>query len=472
MLEPSKPYVHGLVVEAICDHLEAVSRGEITRLLINVPPGMMKSMLVSVLWPAWEWGPQNRASLRYVSTTFDADNAVRDTRRMRTLIQSEWYQSLFPHVTLIRSAEDSFENDQTGWREASPYGSLTGKRGDRLQIDDPHSTKSAESDAQRKETERIFREDVPSRVNDSMLSAIIIIMQRIHVGDVSALAMAQHYTHLCLPMEFEVATRCSTKIGFVDWRHSEGDLLFPERFPREAVERDKAQMLSHAVAGQFQQRPVPREGGLFKRAWFEGRTIAAAPADCIWWRHWDLAASLKKQGQQNQAWTAGVKMGFSPSTKRYYVGHVIRVQEEGHDVRRTIKATAEADTAAVRISLPKDPGQAGKSQSQDFVAGLGGFNAFASAESGDKFTRAEPFAAQCQAGNVYLVAGEWVTAYLDELCLFPSSAAKDQVDASSGAFARLVRSPREINIGPAVQVATGAQMKADDAPHLNIVRIG
>ena len=451
VLEPNNRFVDGWVIEAICDHLEAVSDGRITRLLINVPPGMMKSLLVSVMWPAWEWGVLNRPSLRYVSTAHDQDLAIRDTRRMRALVQSEWYRSLFPNVgKLVRAAEDNFENEHTGWRQSAPFGSLTGKRGDRLTIDDPHSTKMAESDAQRRETERVFREDVPSRINDSMLSAIVIIMQRIHVGDVSALAKAQNYVHLCLPMEFEAAARCSTLIGFTDPRTEEGALLFPERFPREAIDRDKAQMLAHAVAGQFQQRPVPREGGLFKRAWFDERIIAAAPADCTWWRHWDLAASLKKPGAQNQAWTAGVKMGWSPSTKRYYVGHVVRVQEEGHNVRMTIRAQAEADGRSVRISLPKDPGQAGKVQATDFVAGLAGFVVMAQPETGDKYSRAEPFAAQCQAGTVYLVRGEWNTAYLDELCMFPSAAVKDQVDASSGAFGRLAQNTAAPIVAPIV----------------------
>ena len=459
VLEPNNRYVHGFVIDAICEHLEAATKGQITRLLINVPPGMMKSLLVSVMWQAWEWGPLNRPSLRYVSTAHDDFIASRDTRRTRTLITSEWYQALFPNVgKLVRSAESSFENEHTGWREASAFGSMTGKRGDRLLIDDPHSTKMAESDAQRRESERVFREDVPSRINDSMRSVIAIIMQRIHVGDIAALARAQNYTILCLPMEFEASTRCVTKIGFVDPRQNEGDLLFPERFPREAVERDKMQMLAHAVAGQFQQRPVPREGGLFKRAWFDNKIIASAPNDCVWWRHWDLAASLKKPGAQNQAWTAGVKMGFSPSTQRYYVGHVTRLQAEGHEVRQTIKTMAVADGAEVRISLPQDPGQAGKVQAQDFVSQLAGWTVFAQPESGDKFARAEPFASQCQAGNVYLVQGEWITAYLDELCLFPSSAVKDQVDASSGAFGRLAGAADNIPI--VIPIISGSPRRA------------
>ena len=172
---------------------------------------------------------------------------------------------------------------------------------------------------------------------------------------------------------------------------------------------------------------------MFKRHWFSDKVVKAAPADTIWVRHWDLAASKKS----TSARTAGVKIGRAPDG-RFYVGSVITIQEEGAVVRQTILATAQADTRKVKISLPQDPGQAGKVQAQDMVAMLAGFVVSAEPETGDKETRAEPFATQCEAGNVFLVEGEWNGAYLDELCAFPTSRFKDQVDASSGAFGQLV----------------------------------
>lgn len=439
VLEPNARYVHNWHIDAVCAHLTAVTEGRITRLLINVPPGSMKSLLVSVLWQAWEWGPRGMRTMRFLATAFNDGPVKRDTRKCRDLIMSEWYQSLWPEVALVRTAELSFANSDTGTREGVPFGSLTSQRGDRLIIDDPHSTETAESDAERLATTRKFREGALNRLNDQERSAIVIIMQRLHEDDVSGTVqkLGMGYVHLCLPMEFDPTRRCSTATGFTDPRVSDGDLLDLGRFPRDVVDSLKRDMGSYAFAGQYQQRPAPREGGLFKLAWFEGKIVPAAPPDTNWVRHWDLAASLKKQGQSNQAWTAGVKMGFSPSTRRYYVGHVTRLQDEGHVVRASIRAIAETDGKQVEISLPQDPGQAGKVQAQDFVAGLAGWKVFARPESGDKFARAEPFAAQCAAGNVFLVQGAWIQAYLDELTVFPSSAAKDQVDASSGAFGRL-----------------------------------
>jgi predicted phage terminase large subunit-like protein len=437
VLEPNSTFISSWHVDAICQHLEAVTDGRITRLLINVPPGSMKSLLVSVLWPCWEWGPKGLRSLRTIATSFNDLPVTRDTRKARDLILSPWFQSLWPEVVLTRAGETSFANSSTGTREGVPFGSLTSQRGDRLIIDDPHSVETAESDIDRANTSRTFREGAVNRLNDQARSAIVIIMQRLHAQDVSGVVreLGMGYEHLMLPMEFEAERRCSTSIGFVDPRVNDGDLLDPVRFPREVVDALKRDMTAYAFASQYQQRPAPREGNMFKRAWFADKLVDAPPANCRWIRHWDLAASKKS----TSAATAGVKIGRAPDGK-FYVANVIKIQEEGATVRQIIMATAQADGPGVEISLPQDPGQAGKVQAQDMVAMLAGFVVVAEPETGDKETRAQPFAAQCQAGNVSIVRGGWNESYLDELCTFPTAKFKDQVDASSGAFGRLVTS--------------------------------
>lgn len=439
VVEPNNPYVHGWHIDAIAEHLEAITAGDINRLLINVPPGAMKSLMAGVFWPAWEWGPKGMASMRYLGSSYSEDYAKRDNRRMRDLVSSEWYQALWgDKVELVRTGETEFENSATGFRKGVPFVRLTGGRGDRVIIDDPHSTAGAESEAERNSTVRTFTESVPTRVNDPARSAIVVIMQRLHENDVSGVILSRQlgYEHLMLPMEFEPERRCHTVIGFADPRQTDGELLFPARFPREVVERDKHNMGSHAVAGQFQQRPAPREGGMFKRHWFEGKVLRQPPANVKWVRHWDLAATKKSTAAR----TAGVKLGRAPDGT-FIVGHVVATQDEGDVVRKLIKATAEADGKAVEISLPQDPGQAGKVQAKDMIGMLAGWTAHATPETGDKITRAEPFAAQCEAGNVYLIEGVWNEPYLDELCLFPGGTFKDQVDASSGAFGRLLMRP-------------------------------
>ena len=263
VLEPGKELKWGWVLDAICEHLEAVSDGKIRRLLINVPPGSMKSLLVSVMWPAWEWGPRNMPTLRYLATAHKQELAIRDNQKCRRLILSEWYQDRWPvELTSDQNAKTKFENSQYGVREVSSFTSLTGIRGDRIILDDPHSVNDANSIAALNEAAISFKEALPSRINDDK-SAIVIIKQRISINDVSALAIEQGYEHLMVPMRFEPNRACTTSIGWKDPRKEEGELMFPERFTAEMVEELEKGTNSFAVAGQLQQNPTPREGALF-----------------------------------------------------------------------------------------------------------------------------------------------------------------------------------------------------------------
>ncbi len=348
VLHPGTPYVHGWHIDAICEHLEAITDGRITRLLINVPPGTMKSLLVSVFWPAWEW--TFRPELQYLTTSYSEGYVKRDSRRMRDLVTSDWYQALWP-LALPRTAEISFENSKRGFREGKPFASLTGGRGDRVIIDDPHSTETAESEADRATSIRVFRESVPTRLNDPERSAIIVIMQRLHEEDISGqiIKLGLGYEHLMLPMEFEPDRRCSTSIGFIDPREDNGELLFPERFPRHVVERDKVPMGSYAVAGQLQQRPAPRSGGMFQRGDFE--IVDAVPAGA---RHrcraWDFAASKEKPGAQPD-WTVGLRMVHYDGI--FYVEDVRRDRWTPGDVEKNLKNTASRMVSRSRSGCRK-----------------------------------------------------------------------------------------------------------------------
>jgi len=428
VLEPATPLKWGWALDAICAHLEAVSRGDINRLLMNVPPGMMKSLLANVIWPAWEWGPMGRPDLRHIATAHKQDLAVRDAMKCRRLIQSEWYQARWPiALTSDQNAKTKFENSKTGLIEAMAFASMTGSRGDRVKLDDPLSADDANSDAALLAAERTFTEALPTRVNNDK-SAIVVIMQRLHDRDTSGLILdrALGYTHLCLPMRFEPARRCVTPF-YADPRTDEGELLFPERFPETQVSQLEKVMGSYASAGQLQQRPTPRGGGMFKRAWFP--IVEAAPANCRWVRGWDLAATASAQA----AWTAGVKIGRADDG-RFYIGHVTRIQGGAADVERLIVNTATQDGRDVKGSIPQDPGQAGKAQAQYLIRQLAGFAYTASPETGDKETRALPLAAQSEAGNVLIVNGDWNRDFLDELESFPMGKFKDQVDAATRAF--------------------------------------
>lgn len=434
VLEPTAKYTHGWHIDAICAHLEAVTDGRINRLLINVPPGSSKSLLVSVMWQAWEWGPRGLSSLRYLTTSFNDGPVKRDTRKCRDLMLSDWYRSLWPEVVLNRTGETSFSNTKTGTREGVPFGSLTSQRGDRLVIDDPHSTETAESAADRLATTRKFREGAQNRLNDQERSAIVVIMQRLHEEDVSGVIheVGMEYVHLMLPMEFEPERACSTEIGFTDPRKGEGELLDPVRFPRDAVEKLKRDMGSYAYAGQYQQRPAPRSGGMFQRGDFE--VVDAVPAGAKRVRAWDFAASKEKPGKQPD-WTVGLRMAWHRGT--FFVEDTDRGRWSPNEVNTKLKNHASQDGPTVTIRMPQDPGAAGKADAETKVKLLAGYPIKVVAPTGDKATRATPASAQAEAGNVKLVRGDWNKAFLDEVCSFPNGQFDDQVDAFADALNEL-----------------------------------
>jgi predicted phage terminase large subunit-like protein len=432
VLEPGQEYIHGWHVDAICEHLEAITNGEINRLLINIPPGTMKSTLVSVFWPAWEWGPKAKPATRIIGASHEQGLAIRDTRKMRNLIISDWYQNLWPlALTSDQNQKTFYENNQTGFRQACAVAGMTGRRGDRVLWDDPHSVEAALSDAHRETALRVFQETLPTRLNNPDKSAIVIVMQRLHELDVSGLILENDYgyEHLCLPMEYEPERHCTTSIGFSDPRTEEGELLFPGRFSRETVDRDKKVMGSFAVAGQFQQRPAPRSGGFFD--WQNIEVVDRPPKLRRIVRFWDKAGT-----DGGGAYTAGVKMGQGEDGC-YYVLDVVRGQWSAAPREKTIKATASIDGQAVQIWIEQEPGSGGKESAEATIKNLAGYNIKSERATGDKAVRAEPYAVQVEAGNVKVVRGDWNQAFIDEHKNFPVGKYKDQIDAAGGAFNKL-----------------------------------
>lgn len=457
ILEPSRRLTDGKVLRAICGALQAVTEGKIRRLLINVPPGCTKSVLVNVLWTAWEWGPRGTPSLRYISASYNKDLATRDMVRCRTLMLDPWFQARWPiELKADENNKTKYDNTKTGWRMSASVGSaLTGFRGDRIIIDDPHSALGAESAAERAEAILWWRETLPTRLNDADLSAIVVIMQRLHVGDISGHILAnqmKEYRHLCLPMRYEPERHSSIpEIGFTDWRTMPGELLWAERFSEKAVDEQETVLGPYAFAGQMQQRPVPRDGGMFPRKF--ARVWEGPPPKGRRVRAWDLAASKEKRS----AWTVGLKMCLT-NAGELVIENVVRVREEAPGVEAIIRATARLDGTSVDISIPQDPGQAGKAQKLAFAKLLNGFPVYFSPESGEKADRAIPLSAQWAAGNVAVVQSSWTEALLDELADFPGSAYLDQGDAASRAHAHLLQHRDHDDIGGgAAKVDTGRE---------------
>jgi predicted phage terminase large subunit-like protein len=283
ILEPGRKFVDGWPLEAICEHLEAVTYGEITKLLINVPPGFMKSMLVDVFWPAWEWSAMKMPHLRYVAFSYSASLTERDNGKFRDLMAHSDFKLMYPEIRLRKTGETKITNYDHGYKLATSIGGVgTGERGDRVILDDPHNVKESESDVVREETVRWFHEAMHSRLNDIEKSAIVIIMQRVHENDVSGeiLSDEMNYVHLMVPMRFvwdadEDGEPYPTEIGWVDPRWTEdpdecdGELAWPARFPADKVAELEDAMGPYATAGQHQQTPEPRGGGILKREFWQ-----------------------------------------------------------------------------------------------------------------------------------------------------------------------------------------------------------
>ncbi|MDR7035262.1 phage terminase large subunit [Mesorhizobium sp. BE184] len=438
ILEPKKELKFGWALLAMCKHLTAVSDGLIQFLLMTVPPGMMKSLLL-VFWTAWEWGPLGRPDIQVLATSYSQPNVLRDNVKLRRLIESEKFQTLWPLALRDdQNAKGKFENTGSGFSEARPFSSMTGGRGDRVKVDDPHSTETAESETERGTTVRIFREGITDRLNDSATSAIVIIMQRLHEQDVAAVALELDigFVHLNFPMEFDPERACRTYVNgelfFEDPRTEEGELLFPERFPATEIERLKRAKGSYAYSGQYQQRPTPRTGGMFQRGDFE--IVDAVPAGAVRCRAWDFAATQPKPGKQPD-WTVGLKMAYAAGI--FYVEDVRRDRWSPGDVEKNLKATASQDGLGIRIRIPEDPGAAGKSDAATKVKLLAGYDVIVVRPTGEKAVRAKPASAQAEAGNVRLVRGTWNGTFLDEVCSFPNAQHDDQVDAFADALNEL-----------------------------------
>ncbi len=486
-LEPGIEFVPNWGVSAICDHLEAVTSGEIRRLLINVPPGCTKSMTTNVFWPAWEWGPKGLPHYRYINVSHEKSLAMRDNVRCRSLINSEFYQKHWGDLFSFKrdqNEKSNYENDKTGFRQSTPAISITGKRGDRVIYDDPHSVSKAESDTLRENVLRSFSEEVPTRLNKPSQSAIIVIMQRVAEMDVSGLILENDmgYEHLMLPMEFESSRKCysivkpsyvkNSKREKVFWdksskswksvkeikedddimdlktemrycsdiRSNEGDLLDPIRYPRSSIDELKSAMRAwsgtYAEAGQLQQRPAPRGGGSFKKSDFiiidslKDLNITHVSKRV---RGWDLAASTSKKSP----YTVGVYMVEADG--KIIIMDVNRFRQSPAKMEAELKRTARADGIRVVQHLPQDPGQAGKVQKASYAKLLAGSRFKFNIESGSKQTRAAPFASQVEAGNVFLIRADWNSAFLNEAKLFPNGEFKDQIDACSMSYAGLLQ---------------------------------
>jgi predicted phage terminase large subunit-like protein len=429
-------YVDNWHIKAICDHLQAMVEGRLSnrKLMINIPPSHSKSLITSVFFPAWCW--ISRPWLRFMCTAYRADLALRDSRRCRDLIGSDWYQLRFGHSFKVRAGQDNvtrFTNDQKGYRLSVPTSGIMGDGGDFVILDDPHSVDVAESDDVRDEVVRLIRLALPTRVRNWKRGGAICIMQRLHWKDYcgTVLKNERDWDHLCFPARYESdhPFPVRSSIGFVDPRTRDGELLNPLRFDEARLTQLEIDMGgSYGAAGQMQQRPSPREGGMFQRKWWQYCSASDVPADAPRARGWDFAGSVTQAAD----YTANCKTAKGEG--KVFLEHIERFKATPGEVERRFVQRCEADGYSVEISIPQDPGQAGKFQASHLLSLIHGYVCEASPESGSKEQRAKALAGQAEAGNVILVRGDWNDDFVDEAAMFPTGPHDDMVDAASRAY--------------------------------------
>lgn len=403
-------------------HLDRVTRGDCKRLMLFLPPRHGKSEQATIRYPVWrlEQRPETRVCIGCYNQQF----AERFGRRSRQLAERRGL------LAKDRTAAKEWETQGGGVYRSCGVGSAPmGEGFDLIVIDDPvKSREEAESEAYRERAWEWYG-DLFTRREPGC--ALVLIQTRWHEDDLAGrLLKAQGeggdtWEVVSLPALAEEGD----PLG-----RSEGEALCPERFDAAELLQTKAVLGSYGFAALYQQRPGPREGGFFQRAWFD--VVPAASAAGFRVRCWDFAATA-----DGGDYTCGVRMCRSPEGV-FFVEDVIRGQWGPGDRDRIILQTAAADGKAVRVQLEQEPGSGGKTMALAVIRLLAGYPVQAEPSTGTKETRADPLAAQAQAGNVKLVAGDWLKPFLEELCSFPHGAHDDQVDAASGAFAKLTTAYR------------------------------
>jgi hypothetical protein len=304
----SSEFLSSWAIEGLCEHLEAVTEGQIDRLLVNFPPRSSKTLIASVCWPAWVWARSQRTyrsgpNVKFLCGSYGHTLSILNSTLSRRLILSPWYQERWGkrfHLRIDQNTKSQFDNSAGGSRLATSVGgSLLGLGGDIIVCDDPHNTESVESEAERQSVLGWWKELSTTRLNDPRQAAIVVIMQRLHEEDVSGtiLASDEVWTHYCVPMKYDPARHCSTMLGWNDPRGVDdygeplvnltshlprdqtaarilmqeraGALMWPERFGAEEVAKIERGLGPYMASGRLQQMPVPEKGGIFQLDWWQ-----------------------------------------------------------------------------------------------------------------------------------------------------------------------------------------------------------
>jgi len=411
-------YLNAILVEML--------KGNLLRVIINMPPRHGKSEFISKFLPAYFLGTHPDQSV--ILASYEADFASQWGRRARTLIEE--YGRFFQEPVEVdpessAASRWNIKGHVGGMQTAGIGGPLTGKGAHLAIIDDPvKNDEEAMSFTIREKHWEWYRSTLYSRLEPN--GAILILMTRWHEDDLAGRlinGMDDEHKDQWVVVNLPAIAESNDALG-----RQVGEALWPERYGVEALNNIAANTEEYWFSALYQQRPAPLEGGMFKKSWFE--IVKAAPWGIPKLRYWDLAAT-KNAGD----FSSGLLIGVDTKTGLSYILDVQHDQLDSKDSEDLVKQTAQIDGGEVAIEMEQEPGSSGKRVIDHFARiVLPGYAFMGTPSTGDKVSRARAVMAASKAGNVKIVRGHWNAAFLDELSMFPNGKHDDQVDALSGAF--------------------------------------
>jgi predicted phage terminase large subunit-like protein len=419
---PGTIYLHNWHIEAIVHRLMGVQRGEVLRLLITQPPRSTKSISVSIAFAAWLLGHDPR--LRIMVVSYGTELALDLHRQFRMVVDAPWYRQLFPKMHSSRDTGLEFVTTLGGGRYASSVGgTLTGRGADLIIVDDPLKAEEANSDAARQRVNDWYGETLVSRLNDKKHGPIIVVAQRLHEDDLPGHLIEQGgWTHLDLPAIAVEDALIPLGAGKVMHRRV-GELLHPEREDHETLMRLRAESGSPMFSAQYQQRPVPLEGNIVRRKWFQVYDHLPESQVRSLVQSWDVAM------------TTGNANDFSCCTTwlmtkdDYYLLDVFRDRLEYPDLRRAVARLAMKFNAATILIEDAGPGML-LLQDLRREPPLGLPRPIGQKPEGSKADRMVAQSAKIEAGQVFLPReSPWLDTFLREILAFPNGRYDDQVDS-------------------------------------------
>ncbi|MEX2648626.1 MAG: phage terminase large subunit [Alphaproteobacteria bacterium] len=420
-VNPGAEFQPGWHIELIAEHLAACGRAEITRLVINLPPRSLKSIIVSVAWPAWLMGRD--PATRVMAASYSERLAVKHALDCRHVMAQGWYRRLFPGFALAPDQNEKHKIQTTarGHRIATGVGgTATGEGGDVLIVDDPHNPRQAMSRVQRRRALVWFDQTFANRLDDKRRGVIVVVMQRLHAEDLTGHLLGKGgWTHLNLPAE--APARAIVRRGPLAIARAPGEPLHPAREGTVELARARRELGARAYAAQYLQEPVREDGGIVQIRWFRrARRAPEQPKRIV--LSWDTAA---KGRAHNDPTVCGV---WAEAAMEWHLIDVIRRHMDYPELRRTaLDLIARWAPAAVLI----EDQASGQALIQD-LREAGRLPVIAIRPEGDKVTRLARVSPLIEAGRVVLpLDAPWLAEYETELAAFPEARHDDQVDMTS-----------------------------------------